>query len=41
MSATMDNSETTDKNGEPSGKYRRETRGKPDPAWLAYVVALK
>lgn len=33
--------ETNDKHGEPSGKYRRETRGKPDEAWLAYVVALR
>jgi hypothetical protein len=33
--------ETVDKNGDASGKYRRETKGRPDPAWLAYVVALK
>jgi len=33
--------ETEDRNGEPSGKYKRETRGRPDPAWLAYVIALK
>lgn len=33
--------ETVDKNGEGSGKYRRETVGRPDQAWLAYVVALK
>jgi hypothetical protein len=33
--------ETEDKNGDPSGKYKRDARGRPDPAWLAYVVALK
>ncbi len=33
--------ETEDKDGEPSGKYRRAARGKPDPSWLAYIVALR
>lgn len=33
--------ETLDKNGEPSGKYRRESKGRPDQAWLAYVVAVR
>jgi hypothetical protein len=33
--------ETLDKDGNASGKYRRETKGRPDQAWLAYVVALK
>jgi hypothetical protein len=33
--------ETDDKDGNPSGNYRRATRGQADPAWLCYVVALK
>jgi hypothetical protein len=33
--------ETEDKDGNPSGNYRRSTMGRPDPAWLCYVVALK
>lgn len=33
--------ETEDKDGKPSGKYRRATRGKPDQAWLSYVVAVR
>ena len=33
--------ETDDKDGNPSGNYRRATRGHADPAWLCYVVALK
>ncbi len=33
--------ETEDKEGNPSGNYRRSARGKADPAWLCYVVALK
>lgn len=33
--------ETEDKEGKPSGKYRRATKGKPDQAWLSYVVAVK
>lgn len=33
--------ETLDKNGDPSGHYALATKGRPDPAWLAYVVALK
>ncbi|MDP2345048.1 MAG: class I SAM-dependent methyltransferase [Deltaproteobacteria bacterium] len=33
--------ETDDKDGNPSGNYRRSTRGHADPAWLCYVVALK
>lgn len=33
--------ETEDKNGAPSNKYRVMTKGRPDQAWLAYVVALK
>ncbi|HEY4223644.1 MAG TPA: class I SAM-dependent methyltransferase [Myxococcota bacterium] len=33
--------ETQDKNGEASGKYKRETKGRPDQAWLAYVVAVR
>ncbi len=32
--------ETLDKDGDPSGNYRRATIGRPDPAWLCYVVAL-
>jgi len=32
--------ETLDKDGDPSGNYRRATSGRPDPAWLSYVVAL-
>lgn len=33
--------ETEDKKGEPSGKYRRATRGRPDQAWLSYVIGVK
>lgn len=33
--------ETLDKNGAPSNNYRIMTKGRPDQAWLAYVVALK
>ena len=33
--------ETDDKDGQPSGKYRRATVGKPDLAWLCYIVAVK
>ena len=33
--------ETLDKNGDPSNNYRIMTKGRPDQAWLAYVVALK
>ena len=33
--------ETLDKNGEHSGNYRVATKGRPDPSWLSYVVALK
>jgi hypothetical protein len=33
--------ETEDKDGNPSGNYRRATEGRPDPAWLCYVVAQK
>jgi hypothetical protein len=33
--------ETLDKNGELSNNYRRAVRGRPDPAWLCYVVAEK
>lgn len=33
--------ETLDKDGNHSGNYRMATKGRPDPAWLAYVVALK
>lgn len=33
--------ETNDKDGNPSGNYRRAARGEADPAWLCYVVALK
>jgi hypothetical protein len=33
--------ETEDKDGNPSGNYRRATTGKADPAWLCYLVALK
>ncbi len=33
--------ETDDKDGNPSGNYRRALRGHADPAWLCYVVALK
>jgi hypothetical protein len=33
--------ETDDKEGNPSGNYRRSTSGKPDPAWLCYVVGVK
>ncbi|MBM4280833.1 MAG: class I SAM-dependent methyltransferase [Deltaproteobacteria bacterium] len=33
--------ETTDQDGNPSGNYRRATEGRPDPAWLCYVVAQK
>ena len=33
--------ETDDKEGNPSGNYRRALRGEADPAWLCYVVALK
>lgn len=33
--------ETLDKDGNHSGNYRLATKGRPDPAWLAYVVALK
>ena len=33
--------ETEDKDGQPSGKYRRATVGKPDLAWLCYIVAVK
>jgi hypothetical protein len=32
--------ETLDKDGDPSGNYRRATDGRPDPAWLCYVVAV-
>lgn len=33
--------ETEDKEGNPSGNYRRSSAGKADPAWLCYVVSLK
>ncbi|OGQ25155.1 MAG: hypothetical protein A2138_06690 [Deltaproteobacteria bacterium RBG_16_71_12] len=33
--------ETEDKDGEPSGKYRRTMRGKPDQAWLSYLIGVK
>ena len=33
--------ETDDKEGNPSGNYRRSLSGKPDPAWLCYVVGVK
>jgi hypothetical protein len=33
--------ETEHKDGNPSGNYRRATHGRPDPAWLCYVVAEK
>ena len=33
--------ETVDKNGDANGKYRRDTTGRPDPAWLAYIVGLR
>jgi hypothetical protein len=33
--------ETEDKHGNPSGQYRRASHGRPDPAWLCYVVAQK
>ena len=33
--------ETLNNKGEPSNNYRIATKGRPDPAWLAYVVALK
>jgi len=32
--------ETLDKDGDPSGNYRRASEGRPDPAWLCYVVAV-
>lgn len=32
--------ETLDKDGDPSGNYRRSVVGRPDPAWLCYVVAI-
>ncbi len=31
--------ETQDKDGNDSGNYRRASKGRPDRAWLAYVVA--
>jgi hypothetical protein len=33
--------ETLDKEGEPSGNYRRATKGRADRSWLSYVVAEK
>ncbi|MBI1946887.1 MAG: class I SAM-dependent methyltransferase [Deltaproteobacteria bacterium] len=33
--------ETEDKDGEPSGKYRRTERGRPDQAWLSYLIGVK
>lgn len=33
--------ETEDKDGNPSGNYRKATAGKADPAWLCYLVAIK
>jgi hypothetical protein len=33
--------ETEDKDGQPSGRYRRSSVGKADPAWLCYVVAQR
>jgi hypothetical protein len=33
--------ETLDKKGNPSNNYRRATKGRPDSAWLAYIVGLK
>jgi hypothetical protein len=33
--------ETEDKDGNPSGNYRRATAGRADPAWLCYVVSQK
>ena len=33
--------ETDDKDGNPSGNYRRSAAGKADPAWLCYVVGVK
>jgi SAM-dependent methyltransferase len=32
--------ETLDKDGDASGNYRRATSGRPDPAWLCYVVGM-
>ncbi len=33
--------ETEDKDGNPSGNYRKAHAGKADPAWLCYLVAIK
>jgi hypothetical protein len=33
--------ETEDKDGKPSGNYRRMTKGTADQAWLAYVIGVK
>lgn len=33
--------ETEDKDGNPSGNYRRSQSGKADPAWLCYLVSEK
>jgi hypothetical protein len=33
--------ETNDKDGNPSGNYRRSLVGKPDPAWLCYIAAKR
>lgn len=33
--------ETEDEDGDPSGNYRRAKEGRPDPAWLCYVVGVR